>query len=424
MQTIKSNRLKEEYIKIIHSTGLTLLLCPMQGFSSAYALFGTKYGSVDTCFKTKDDPDFVKVPEGIAHFLEHKLFESEDGDAFSRYAKTGASANAYTSFDKTSYLFSCTENFEESLKILLDFVTNPYFTKETVEKEQGIIGQEIGMYDDNAQWRVLFNLLGALYHNHPIKIDIAGTVQSIAKIDDKLLYRCYNAFYNLNNMVLSIAGNFDVNTVLKCCEKILKPSPDIKLEVKQPHEPSAIVQKRCEQFLPVALPLFHIGFKGVPDASQAQMIYHQIRDDILLDIIAGEASVLYGKMYNDGLVNQSFGMESLASRDYCINLFAGESKDPEKVYSLITQEINNLKLKGIDKESFRRSQKAIYGRYISMYSSPHAMASVMQTAHFAQIEAYEILDVIANTTQSSLNDRLITAFDIEKSALSVVKNKS
>ncbi|MDR2909048.1 MAG: insulinase family protein, partial [Oscillospiraceae bacterium] len=174
-EIIASGRINEQYRKILHSSGLTILLYPMQGFTGSYALFATNYGSVDETFKTKNDDSLLTVPAGIAHFLEHKLFESEEGDAFSRFAKTGASPNAYTSFDRTAYLFSCSENFKESIEILLDFVTHPWFTPETVEKEQGIIGQEIRMYDDDPDWRVYFNLLGALYSNHPVRTDIAGT---------------------------------------------------------------------------------------------------------------------------------------------------------------------------------------------------------------------------------------------------------
>jgi predicted Zn-dependent peptidase len=184
---IKSERTGERYLEIDHPSGLKIVLYPKEGYTSTYAVFGTKYGSIDRSFKKSGDEKIHEVPAGIAHFLEHKLFESEDGDAFEKYAKTGASANAYTSFDATCYLFSCTENLMESLEILMNFVQNPYFTAQTVEKEQGIIGQEIRMYDDDPQWRVMFNLLGALYHNHPVKIDIAGSVESIAEINADLL---------------------------------------------------------------------------------------------------------------------------------------------------------------------------------------------------------------------------------------------
>lgn len=218
----ESSELKEKLYEIDHKSGLKIFVMPKENYKSTYAVIGTKYGSIDTCFKRSDKADFTRVPEGIAHFLEHKLFESEELDAFTRYAETGASANAYTSFDKTCYLFQCSDRFEDSLRILLDFVTHPYFTKETVEKEQGIIGQEITMYYDVPGWMGTFNLLRCLYKNHPVRIDIAGTVESISQITDKLLYDCYNTFYNLNNMALAVVGNVDPERVVKICDEMLE----------------------------------------------------------------------------------------------------------------------------------------------------------------------------------------------------------
>ena len=183
MEYIKNARVGEEYIRTIHKSGVTVCMCPMKGFGSTYALFGTKYGSVDTTFKTEKDADFTTVPEGIAHYLEHKLFENEDCDAFKQFSQTGASSNAYTSFDRTAYLFTCSQQFEKNLKILLNFVTSPYFTDETVAKEQGIIGQEIQMYDDEPGWRVFFGGLEALYEQNPVRVNIAGTMESIKNID-------------------------------------------------------------------------------------------------------------------------------------------------------------------------------------------------------------------------------------------------
>ncbi|MDE6666274.1 MAG: insulinase family protein, partial [Ruminococcus sp.] len=210
---IKSSRTGDSCIHVKHKSGLDIYICEMEGFSGTEALFGTKYGSVNTMFKMRDDEEYTVVPEGIAHFLEHKLFENEDCDVFELYAKTGANGNAYTSFDRTCYLFSCSKNYQDSLKILLDFVQKPYFTKASVDKEQGIIGQEIQMTNDNPEWRVFFNMLRCMYHNHPVKIDIAGTIESIAQIDADLLYKCYHTFYNLNNMVISIAGNIKADEV-------------------------------------------------------------------------------------------------------------------------------------------------------------------------------------------------------------------
>ncbi|MGN1443956.1 MAG: EF-P 5-aminopentanol modification-associated protein YfmH, partial [Acutalibacteraceae bacterium] len=219
-KTIESKLLNEKYVEINHKSGLKIFVMEKPDYTGAFAMFGTKYGSVDTCFKLKNEADYTKVPEGIAHFLEHKLFESEDLDAFERFEKTGANANAFTSFDKTCYIFQCADNFSESLEILLDFVKHPYFTEATVQKEQGIIGQEIKMYQDDPDWQVLFNLLRGLYVNNPVRIDIAGTVESIAQINADLLYSCYNTFYNLSNMALAVVGNVTVNQVLEIADKV------------------------------------------------------------------------------------------------------------------------------------------------------------------------------------------------------------
>ncbi len=417
--TVKSSRLGESYTKVEHSSGLTILLCPMKGFSTAYAMFGTQYGSVDTTFKTDADSDFVTVPEGIAHFLEHKLFESEDGDAFARYAATGASANAFTSFDRTAYLFSCSDKFEESMEILLDFVTHPYFTPETVQKEQGIIGQEIRMYDDVADWRVMFGLLGAVYHNHPVRIDIAGTVESIANIDADLLYRCYNTFYNLHNMVLTVAGNFDPAVVLTLADKILKPAPPLKIERKSPPEPDSIKTERVEINLPVATPMFQFGFKGrAGDA--IENLKHQVQNEILLEIILGESSPLYRKLYDSGLINATFEYEVMGGRDYITCLCAGESRDPDAVAAAVKEEIKRIQKEGIDHEAFKYCKRASYGRYIGMFSRVEAIAGLLMLAHFAGVDMYALTDWVAEVSYEDLTDRLMQDFDTERCALSVV----
>lgn len=417
---VKSDRLGEQFQVIDHPSGLRMLLYPMEGFSGAYSLFATKYGSVDTRFKTDKDADFVDVPAGIAHYLEHKMFENEDGDAFMLYAKTGASANAYTSFDRTAYLFSCTENFAQSLDILLNFVSSPYFTPETVQKEQGIIGQEIGMYDDNADWRVYFNLLGALYHNNPVRIDIAGTVESIAKIDADLLYRCYHTFYNLHNMVLAIAGNFDVQTVLDIADRNLKAAEALHVERGAFDEPREVRTAFVEQHLPVAQPMFQIGFKGVPGSESENMV-GQILDELLIEMIAGEATPLYRRLYDAGLVNQTFSGESMGSRDYALAIFGGESRDPGKVNDELLAEITRMRREGIDADTFARCKKAIYGRYVGMYGRTESVAGMMVSTHFAGVGLYEPLNIVADITKEQLETRMQQSFDPAHSALSIVR---
>ena len=419
-ETIRSARLSEEYKVIDHPSGLTIMLYPMSGYSSAYALFATKYGSVDCRFKTGDDPDFVDVPAGIAHFLEHKLFESEDGDAFSLYAKTGANANAYTSFDRTAYLFLCSENFKESIDILLDFVTKPYFTAETVQKEQGIIGQEIKMYDDSADWRVFFNLLGALYHENPVRIDIAGTVESIARIDADLLHRCYRTFYNLGNMTLAVAGNFDPQVVLEAADRILKKAEPITIERGVANEPREVKQSRVEQLLPVAQPLFQIGFKGVA-GTEPENVRGQVIDEVLLEVIAGEASPLYRRLYDEGLINQTFGGEAMASRDYALVMFSGESRDPDLVFEAVKNEIENARQHGLDSAAFSRAKKAVYGRYIGMYGKVDSVAGLLVAARFGGVSAFDLLDYVAELSPEEAERRLLSAIDPRYCALSVVK---
>ena len=418
-EVIRNQRLEEEYIQIKHDSGLNLLLCPMPKYAGAYALFGTKYGSIDTCFKTREDKDFVRVPAGIAHYLEHKLFESEDLDAFARYAKTGASANAYTSFDKTCYLFSCTDHFQESLEILLDFVTSPYFTEETVAKEQGIIGQEIRMYDDNPGWQVFFNLLGILYRNHPVTIDIAGTVESIAQITPELLYRCYHTFYNLNNMVLSIAGNFDPEQVIELCDKMLKPASDVGLESEPVDEPEEIVAPRREVELAVSMPLFHIGFKE-KSIDGPNLAKDYIARIILLEIIAGESSSLYSRLYDAGLINSQFGAEVLTMRQLCAYIFEGESKDPDQVYRLLLEEIARFKETGIDRTAFEQVRKSVYGRYVTVFESIEGVASSMLSNAFLGLSLYDLCDATAAVTLEEVNKLLQTQFTPSRSAISIV----
>ena len=417
---VSSPALGEQFLRVEHPSGLTILLCPMEGFSTAYAMFAAKVGSIDTTFKTQREEDFVEVPAGIAHFLEHKMFECEDGDAFAKYAKTGASANAFTSFDRTAYLFSCTDHFKESLEILLDFVSRPYFTTETVQKEQGIIGQEIRMYDDDPGWRSLFNLLGALYHNNPVKLDIAGTTESIAQISSDLLYRCYHTFYSLGNMVLTVAGNFQPEVVLEAAGRILKKGEDIRIQWRKAEEPREITAPYVEQSLSVSTPLFQMGFKG-PAGDSRENLRRQVADEILLEVLCGESSPLYRTLYDSGLINGTFEYEVLAGRDYLCCMYGGESREPKKVYEAICQEAKRMAAEGIDPEAFRRCKKATYGRYIGMFSRVDSVASLMVLCHFAGLDSmYDLLDMAKELTLEDLEARLREDVDPRYSALSVV----
>ncbi|MCL2693744.1 MAG: insulinase family protein [Oscillospiraceae bacterium] len=423
-QTIKNERVREEYEVINHPSGLTILLYPMQGFSSAYALFAAKYGSVDTTFKTNEDKDFITVPEGIAHYLEHKLFENDecnaDGrvDAFQLYAETGANANAYTSFDKTAYLFSCSQKFEENLKILLKFVQEPYFTDESVAKEQGIIAQEIKMYRDEPSWRVFFNGLQALYHSNPVRIDIAGTADSIAKIDKDLLYRCYKTFYNLNNMVLSIAGNFDVTSTLKICDELLKPTPDLKVEAVFPDEPGEVKQCETVQKLTCAMPIFNVFFK-LPAYEGYENAEKYITYNIILETVLGKTSAFYNHLTNEGLINNNFAVGVLNGRGFFTLTADGESCDPRKVFAEIKAALKAAKT-DFPKTEFENVRKKTYGELVAMLGSVSSTATAMMDAHFHGNNLFDQIEVTAGLTYEDVI-KTLSELDEENSCISIIE---
>ena len=380
-KTITGKQVGDSYYQVEHPSGLTVLLYPKEHCSTTYAIFGTRYGSIDNCFQRSDEAGPESVPEGIAHYLEHKLFESEEGDAFERFSKTGASANAFTSFESTCYLFSTTDQVYQSLEILLDFVQSPYFTEETVRKEQGIIGQEIKMYDDDPQWRVMFNYLKAMYHSHPIREDIAGTVESIAKITPELLYRCYNTFYNLGNMVLAIAGNFQVDKALAVCDKMLKPAAPVTVQRVFPQEPDTIVQPVVEERLSVASPLFQFGFKE-PGADQPRSEKDVAATEVLLETLASDASPLFRRLLDQGLVNESsFSYEYFEGNGYATVMFSGESKDPQAVAQAILEEVERFQREGIPAEAFERSKRALYGELVAALNSTGSIANGLVNMH-------------------------------------------
>lgn len=416
-QIFTDERLGESYIKARHSSGLTIYICQKPTHASAYALFGTKYGSIDTRFRQKGG-EWVDVPEGIAHFLEHKLFESEEGDAFARYAETGAYANAYTSFDRTCYLFSCTDRFSDSLAILLDFVQSPYFTKETVDKEQGIIGQEIRMYDDSPDWRVLFNLLTALYENHPVRIDIAGTVESIAKIDDRLLYTCYNTFYNPANMFICVAGNVDADAVLEQIDKGMKPVQPVEIERGQFQEPDGVVRKKAEQRLAVSIPLFCYGFKEQCQTPE-RTLEQKVHTNLLLELVAGEASPLYNRLLSQGLINKNFGAEYFAGHGYAAPIFQGESVDPDRVAAEIAAAFRRLRTEGIDPAAFEDVRRKLYGHSVMRYNSVESVAMGLVDAAMQGTGLFDELDIYRKAKPDDLLERL-DVFDEDKAALSVI----
>ena len=420
---IKNDILSEGYYSIDHKSGLKIFVYPKEEYASTYAVFGTKYGSIDTRFKRSDREEFIEIPAGTAHFLEHKLFESEELDAFQRYAETGASANAYTSFDRTCYLFTCTGNFKANFEILLDFVRHPYFTEETVRKEQGIIGQEIDMYKDSPEWECLFNLLDAMYVNHPVKIDIAGTKESIAEITADMLFSCYDTFYNLSNMALAVAGNTTVEEVLEIADRLLEKDEDVVVERAFLPEPEEVVKTYVEENLPVATPVFCFGYKESLNEPE-KSLKEEIAMSIILDVLAGQMSPLYKELLDDGLVNNSFATEYFNGFNYAAPIFSGESVNPSETARRIKDAVAQLKSSLITKEQFEIVRKKKYGKTVRAFSDIDALANGLVISHFENEELFSEFEVIKNMELSFVNDVLVKSFDEKNAVLSVVCQKN
>lgn len=407
-----------------HRSGLNIYIMPRKGYNSGYAIFGTKYGSVDSEFIVPGDDTATKVPDGIAHYLEHKMFDQPDGsNVFDKFSKYGGEANAFTSFNMTAYLFSATSHFKENLETLMDYVQSPYFTAESVEKEQGIIGQEIRMYDDNAPWRLFFNFLGLLYNNNPVKLDIAGTVESISHIDEKLLYKCYNTFYNLSNMTLFVTGDFDPEEILEVICANIKNSNPFDEEIKRiyPDEPKAVAAHYKEQKISVASPMFMFGWKDNNVGYGGKKLLKKIIEmEILTEMLFGKGSKLYNELYDEGLINQNFSYEYSPQINYGYTAIDGESKNPNEVKNRIAAYIDDLRKKGLDKDDFERIKKVVWGDYIRSFNDIEGYAHTFLSMSFLDINYTDYFEEYKNVTFEDIEKRFSEQFDNEYSALSVI----
>lgn len=421
-RVVKENKLLgESYTKICHGSGLDIYVFPKK-LTTTFAVFGTKYGSIDNKFRLKGEEKVTEVPNGIAHFLEHKLFDNENGpDTFSRYADTGANANAFTSFDKTAYLFSCTENFKESLEILLDFVTKPYFTDKTVQKEQGIIGQEIKMGEDNPARALFFNLMEALYESHPVRISIAGTVDSIARIDADLLYKCYNTFYNLRNMVLCICGDVDVDEVISVADSVLKESPEIEIERIFDEEKDRAFKSEITAKMQVAKPLFDIGIKDNRISKDPiERLKKAAGMSVLNEMLFSKSSTLFNELYDEGLISGNFDYCYTVSSGFAFNEISGESSDPQRVYARVRKYIAEKQKTGLDREVYDRCKKVIFADFIKTFDSTEEIACELMSYIFEDCDMFDYADVIKALTFEDVEDLLSTMFDDSFFAISTV----
>lgn len=421
---IKSSITGEELYYGKHLSGLGVYIIPKKDYSKAYAIFGTRYGSVDSKFVVPGESELTEVPDGIAHYLEHKMFDQPDGsNVFDKFSKYGGNANAFTSFNMTAYLFSATQDIEKNIETLMDYVQSPYFTEESVQKEQGIIGQEIRMYDDNGNWRLFFNFLDCLYQEHPVKKDIAGTVESISHITPEYLYKCYNTFYNLSNMSIVVAGNVDPVKIAKVIENGVKKNEPFEEEIKKvyPNEPKEILKSYAEQSLSVAMPLFMLGFKDTDTGFGGErLLKKSIEMNIILKMIFGKSSKLYKDMYEKGLINNSFSFEYTMQPDYGFTAIEGESSNPKAVYDAVMREVERVRAEGLSKDDFERIKKVIWGDYIRSHNDIENYAGTFMRMLFMDIDYFNFIDAYKLVTFEDIQKRFDEHFVKERSALSVV----
>ena len=421
-ETIRFENLNEEMHVYTHKSGLKAFVIPKKGYSKKYATFATHYGSINNYFCPPDSVEKIREPDGIAHFLEHKLFEQKDGSVMDKFSALGSSPNAYTSFSQTVYLFSCTDRFEDNFELLLDFVQNPFITEESVEKEKGIIGQEIKMYDDNPGWRSFFNLLKAFYEKNPVNIDIAGTVESISKINRDVLYRCYNTFYNLSNMVILVVGDVDSNTVFDMVEKSMKQTEDMgEIERIFPEKETKLNKSYIEQRLAVALPMFLMGFRDDAVMTKGiECLQREVGVKILLEMILGRSSALYNRLYSEGLINNSFEIDYTAEENYAFSSIGGESKNPERVKELLVEEINKINREGLDRKTFDRLKKSMQGRFLRGFNSVENVSHLFMSVYFKNVNIFDYVKVYDTISFEDVENIFGSHFNLDKLALSVV----
>ena len=422
MKIIESSKIKEKaYVEKLEN-GMKVIIIPKQHTKKKYIIWGTHFGSIDNHFIMPKTGEEVYIPDGVAHFLEHKMFEQPDGtNSLDTLMALGLDANAYTTNDHTAYLFECTDHFEEGLNELMDYVQHPYFTDENVEKEKGIIGQEIKMYDDDPGWQLYMNALDCMYKENPIKIDIAGTVESISKIDPDVLYKCYNTFYHPSNMTMVVCGDFEPEKLLEEIKKRLLPKEgqsDIKRIYTAKEDKINMPEKITK--MEVSTPIFMIGYKDIEN-NQKEAIKKHIAIEILLNIVIGKSSKLYKELYEEGLLLAQPDFDYEFSSQYAHTLISGASKEPKKVTEKITKRIEELKQQGLNDEEFERARRKLYGDYVIEYNNVANIARMFLADTMKNVQSFDYIEEFETVTKEYAQEILKDMFKNGNMVLSIIE---
>ncbi len=402
--------------------GLHVFVFPKPEFQKSYAFFATNYGGMDMRFCLNGE--WHNTPAGVAHYLEHKMFDTEEGNALQDLAANGASPNAFTSDDITGYYFDSTEKFEENLRILLSFVSVPWFTQESVDKERGIIGQEIGMIEDNPDWKCFMNLMAALYKHHPIRVSVAGSVESIAQITPETLYACHKAFYDPANMVLCVAGPVDPERICGVAREILpkEAGPIAAKDYGEKEEPRA-ARSLIEERMEVSAPIFHLGYKGDAPRKGEDRLRQELVAELALEILLGSSSPLYARLYREGLINQEFGYGYEDSFGCAFMAANGESRDPEAVRMAVAGEAARIGREGADRALWERVKKGVYGNRVRGLNSFEHLCVGQAQSFFAGYDFLRFADLFDAITQEEAEELIANWVTEERTALSVVRAK-
>ena len=421
MQIIENTKVKEKlYIDKLEN-GLTVMIIPKKGIRKKYAIWGTHYGSNNSKFVASGEKEMTVVPDGVAHFLEHKMFEQEGGtNSLDVLSALGVNANAYTTNDHTAYLFESTENFEAAFDELANYIQHPYFTDENVEKEKGIIGQEIMMYDDEPNWAVYINAVKAMYSKNPVRLDIAGTIESISKIDKDILYKCYNTFYNPSNMVLVLCGDFDPEKTIEYVkQKQVNKEKIGKIDRVYEEEPEEINQKEIVKKMEVSIPSFIIGYKD--KVVTQDIVKRHIAVEIILNLLIGKSSNLYKELYNSGLMLQEAELAYEFTDNYAYVMIGGQSKEPKKVQEFLNKEIKNMKKSGFNEKDFNRIKRMIYGDYIKEYNEVGDISRMFLSDYFKGINSFDYIEEIEKIDVEYVMSVLKEVFNEDKQVISIVE---
>ena len=422
MEHKKYPKIGEELLSEKLSNGLSVFAVPKSSYNKSFAFFATDYGGVDRRFSLSGE--WIDTPAGVAHFLEHEVFDMEYGDALTKLSNDGANPNAFTSSDITAYHFECIERFYDNLDTLLSFVSTPFFSETSVVKEQGIIGQEIRMGEDDPYRNVYYNLLKALFSHNPLRDSVAGTIESISMITPQTLFDCHKVFYNPSNMALCVAGNVDIEKVIEAAERILPKDPGEKPERDYgPSEDLHPHQREIIKAMEVSQPIFLAGCKSVPAARGLEEQRQDIVSSIAMDILAGHSSPLYIRLYSEGLIYSDFSASFDSAASVAYTVFGGESRDPERVFDEVIAEIERLTNSGPDEDFFQRIKKAAIGSEIRSFNSLESICVGIAGGYFRGYDSLSALEILSSITVDEITEFFRQQLSPQNMAISIITPK-